>query len=214
MKYLVALLFGTALGVAVAGALLYFNPLIVASGKLDASAPMRYSLSGPRMLASAHNRLPGAPVVPADSPALWERGVRGSWLQAFVVEDANGQPAGVATKFIVPSADSNGIHNGLVTDDHWLITVPGRGTLTAASKSTAWPLVGDSLVRVNLLDRPWDGDGAYALQHAGAAEIIGTSGELAGIAGALDENIVLRDYPHRGFDGLQGRLRIDLGLTP
>lgn len=210
MKYLLGFLIGLLLGCASAAGLIYVNPLI-AGGETTAAAAgssLDYSLSGDGLIASAHNRWPRVPVRPGGIPQLWESGLRGAWLQSFVLRAQDGTPAAVATRLMVPSTASNAIVGGLLTEDHWLITYPGRGSVVAAGASNVWPILRDTLVRVDLLGRAWSGNAEYSMLTGGAAEVTGVAGSLSGRSGVLTEVVALRDYPSIGFGGLSGRIEI------
>lgn len=214
MRYLLGLVFGLLLGAAAGAAIVYFNPLILDTARLspDAVAPLNYSLGDERLLVSTEEGLPRVPIVPAGAPRLWERGIRRTWLQSFVITDGDGAPAAVASKLVMPSPDSNAFEAGLITDDAWLITFPGRGSIVAAGQSNVWPLLRDSALTVDLLNRPWTGPKAYGMLDGGTARVAGVSGDLAGRTGILTEILVLDDYPRTGFGGLVGHL--DVSFDP
>jgi hypothetical protein len=210
MKYVVGLLLGLCLGIGAGAALIYFNPL-TRDTALSGPAPARafsYALDGGRLLVSTRDSVPGLPLMPGERPALWERGVRGIVLESFVIDDGDGRAAAVATRLVVPSPDSDGIQAGLLTDDQWLITLPGRGSLIAAGRSNIWPLLRDSVVRVDMLKRDWDGPKTYGMLRGGSAVITGASGDYLGIRGALTETTTLADYPRTGLAGLTGQVDI------
>ena len=215
MKLLFGLLVGVVLGAVCAGALVYFNPLIVAGqppGEPKSQA-MRYSLSGPHLLASTHNELLPLPVEPDGTPRVWESGVRGSWLQVLALENATGVPGGVATRLSVPSTRSNGLTAGLLTDDQWLITVPGRGTLYAYGGSNVWPVLKDTVLQVDVLGREWAGPRRYSLLRSPAgrvAEVTGLTGDFAGVVGTLAEVLKIGDYPGTGLAGLEAEVELEL----
>jgi hypothetical protein len=210
MKYLFGFLLGLVLGAVCAAALIYFNPLI-AGGATPAAATstsLDYALSGDRLVTSSHNRWSRVPIRPADVQQLWEGGLNGSWLQSFVLSGQNGAAAAVATRLLVPSSASNGVTAGLLTEDYWLITFPGSGTLVAEGRSNVWPVLRDTLLRVDLLGRAWAGRTEYSLLTGAAAEVTGVAGAFSGRSGVLTEAVALEDYPRTGFGGLSGRIGI------
>jgi hypothetical protein len=215
MRLLLGFLIGALLGAGCGVGVIYINPLIATAPVPADAGPqaLRYSLGGPHLLASTHNELLPLPVTPADTPLLWESGVRGSWLQLLVLEDATGAPGGVATRLNVPAERSNGLTAGLITGDQWLITVPGRGVLYARGRSNVWPIVKDTVVRVDLLGRDWVGPERYDLLSGSTgpgAEVFGISGEFTGQSGTLKEVLELDDYPGTGLAGLRAEVRLDL----
>jgi len=215
MKYLFGFLLGVLLGVATAAGLIYFNPLIAGAGSpaVATGSSLGYSLADDRLIASSHNRWPRVPIRPGNVQQLWEGGLNGSWLQSFVLTGQDGAPAAIATRIVAPSSDSNAVLSGILTDDHWLITFPGSGSIVADGSSNVWPLLRDTLVRVDLLRRPWSGATDYSLLTGGAAEVTGATGVLSGRSGALTEAVTLDDYPRIGFGGLSGRIDIAFDAT-
>jgi len=93
------------------------------------------------------------PVVPADVPLLWEKGIKGSLLTALPLRDAAGRLAAFGTRITVPSAATELLLAGVLVDEFWLISVPGQGSLFMHAVNNEWPLLRDTLVRVDLLRR-------------------------------------------------------------
>lgn len=214
MKYLLALAIGLLLGAATGAALIYFNPMIMGASASPPAAGVSFDYAldgGRRVLVSTRDSVPGLPLTPARQPALWERGIRGSVLESVVLADDSGAAAAVATRLVVPSSASDAVRAGILTDDHWLITLPGRGSVIAAGQSNIWPLLRDSVVRVDLLKRPWEGAKRYSLLRGGGADVTGASGEYLGIRGVMSESVALDDYAQSGFAGLAGQIGIELG---
>lgn len=215
MKLVFGFLIGVMLGGVCGVSLVYFNPLISTAAPprvAGTTSALRYSLEGPHLLASTHNEVLPLPVVPERTPLVWESGVRGSLLQVLVLEDGTGVPGGIATRLSVPSTRSNGLTAGLITDDQWLITVPGRGILYARGRSNVWPVLKDTILNVDMLGRDWAGPRRYAMsdgQPGSGARIVGLTGELAGYGGALTEVIQIDDYPGVGLRSLKAEVRLD-----
>jgi hypothetical protein len=216
MKYLLSLVFGLVLGAACASAVVYWNPLSVTDNTSAAgdTPTFRYSLSEPHLLASTHNEFLSLPLMPSSVPLLWESGVRGTSLQVLALSDQSGDLAAVATKLSVPSVESNAVTKGLLIDDYWMITMPGRGSLLVQGQSNIWPLVRDTLLSVDTLGREWAGPANYAPlmgQSGRAALVIGLSGELAIAGGTMAEKIAIDNYSRYGFESLNGALTLNLG---
>ena len=75
-----------------------------------------------------------------------------------------------------------------------------------------WPLVRDTLVRVDLLRREWRGSEAYAPTvgpGADGANVVGLSGGLAGRTGHGRERLALDDYTG-SLAALSGEIHLDL----
>jgi hypothetical protein len=219
MKYILSLLFGLVIGAALAVAVLYFNPLtqrgVEPSG--DADWSFEFALTPSATWIATHDARLELPVVPADVPLLWEVGIKGSLVTAMPLQNAAGQLAALASRITVPSAATEFLRSGLLVDDFWLITVPGQGTLFMHSVNNDWPLLRDTLVRVDLLGRDWQGPGAYTPTVGPAdegARVAGLSGSFAGRAGHGRERLALHDYSG-SLSALSGELLVSLnGQAP
>ena len=213
MKYVVSLLFGLVLGVAVGAALLYFNPL-TQSQSSPLSNPQRtlaYTLGADTWLSTHDGRLE-LPVVPKEAPRLFEDGIRGAWLAAFPLKDESQKVLVAATRISVPSQESEFLHAGLVVEDYWLISAPGAGSLFVHARSNQWPLVRDTVVDVDLLGRSFDGPEQYDPTRGPAsdgAEVFGLTGAYQGKRGSARERLSLPSYDGR-LSSLEGQLMISM----
>ena len=188
MKYVAGLIFGIALGVATALALIYFNPLTLTQSRIgtDSDWVLEYSLSEAGTWLSTHDDRVALPVVPSDVPLLWEKGIKGSLLQSMPLSDASGDFDAVGTRISVPSADSEFVRSGLLVEDYWLISVPGEGTVFVHALNNQWPLVRDTVVRVGWLQRSWAGPSEYAPTlgpESSGATVVGLNGRYQGRRG-------------------------------
>jgi hypothetical protein len=214
MKYLLGFLLSFVLGIATAGAAFFFNPLTDEAGQpaTAGATTLSYSLSDRHLLAQTHNRMPGLAAVPADIPLLWESAVDKSVLQLLALESDSGDIIGVASKVSVPSPQSNFVTKGLVVDERWLVTLPGRGSFFIDARSNLWPLVKDTLIRSDLLKQGWSGPQSYdsIVGPAGSAgRITGLSGDFVDAAGTARETLRIDDYRLAGFGGLSGELKVE-----
>lgn len=215
MKYVLSLVTGLLAGAAAALALVYFNPLTLSQGELATASDreFRYSLGAGDLWLSAHGESLGLPRVPADAPLLFERGIKGSLLTAMPLDDPGGGPSAAASRISVPSANSELLQAGLLVDDFWLISVPGSGSVFVHAVNNQWPLVRDTVVRVDWLKRDFDGPIRYEPTQgpvAMRAEVTGLTGEFAGMTGGARESLSLESYSG-SLASLSGRLLIDLG---
>lgn len=219
MKYVITFFFGLAAGAAVALVLLYFNPLTgdAGRGRPAASWELGYALSPARASLLTHGEQLRLPVIPVDAPLLWEQGVRGTVLGVLALEDETGAAA-VATRISVPVADSDLLLHGLFVDDYWLVTAPGRGSLFVHALDNQWPLLRDTVGRVDLLRRDWPGAATYdptvGPGPGGRATVLGLSGEFTGERGTARDLITLERYGAAGFAELSGELLLSLDSEP
>jgi hypothetical protein len=214
MKYLLSLVVGLIVGVAAAVALLYFNPLTQRGGE-PAGTPdwsLDFALSPSATWLATHDERLGLPVVPPDAPLLWEGGIKGTVLAAMPLHDASGRFAAFASRIAVPSAATEFLHSGLLVDNFWLISIPGQGSMFMHAVNNEWPLLRDTLVRVDLLRREWHGPGDYAPTVGpgnDGAVVEGLSGSLAGRSGHGRERVALASYGG-SLAALSGELILDL----
>lgn len=212
MKYLLSLVFGILVGTACAAALLFFNPLTRSQGSAaaDDAWVLSYSMRPADLWVSTHDDSVDLPVVPADLPLLYEQGIKGSILMAMPLQFSGGQAQ--ATRISVPSANTEFLQSGFVTDDYWLVSVPGRGSLFVHAESNQWPLLRDTLVSVNWLRRDWKGAAEYLPTRGpvrAGASVLGLSGEFAGISGHAKERIDVLSYDSSALQ-LSGELLLEL----
>ena len=218
MKYVLAFIVGIALGAAAAGALVFFNPLIAGAGDSRPAAAwtLRYEFPEPSSLALSHDEQLGLPVIPADSPLLWESGIKGTVLNVLRLDDDSDDAAPVlATRVSVPSAASNLIFEGAIVDDYWLVTVPGGGSLFVHSASNDWPLLRDTVVKVNWLGRQFANGSEFWPTRGplnGSAALTGVTGQFAAARGRAFERLELDHYRGR-FDGVRGELSLLLDAS-
>ncbi len=214
MKYILALLAGLITGAAVAIAALYFNPLTQRSAE-PMGAPdwsLQFGLAPAATWIATHDEKLGLPVVPADVPLLYEGGIEGSLLTSLPLHDASGRLAAFGTRITVPSSATEFLQAGLLVDDYWLISIPGQGTLFMHAVNNEWPLVRDTLVRVDLLNRDWKGPGEYAPTvgpDEDGARVTGLNGSFAGRTGHGRERSAIDNYTG-SLAALSGELLLDL----
>jgi hypothetical protein len=212
MKYVVSLLFGLVLGVAVAAAALYFNPLS-RSQSAPLSNPERtleYKLAGSGVWLSTHDDRLDLPVVPRDVPLLYEDGIRGTWLSALALEDKTMPGTIGATRISVPSPESELIRSGLLVEDFWLISVPENGSLFVHAMNNQWPLLRDTVVKVDWLGRDFAGPAKYDPTRGpanGAAEVFGLTGTYRELEGRAREHVMLESYAG-GLSAVSGQLAL------
>jgi hypothetical protein len=214
MKYVMSLLLGVLAGAACAAALLYFNPLTRHEHTSAAGSDwvLSYSLSASDSWLSTHSGRIELPVVPAGVPLLWENGIKGSLLAAMPLAARKGSVGAAASRISVPSTRSEFLRAGLLVDDFWLVSVPGRGSFFVHAVNNQWPLVRDTIVRVDWLHRSWSGQGDYDPTQGpdgSSAEVIGMSGVYTGARGTGRERLSVAAYSGT-VARLSGELMLDV----
>lgn len=215
MKYLVVLVVGGVLGAVTAAALLMVNPLTRRGGAEIEVADLSWRHALPESyLALTHGgTLPG-PRIPAEVDELWEKAVERSALAVVALSDEQGVPAAVASRVAWPAKRSDLLTGGLIVDDLWLVTVPGRGSMFVTAESNLWPVLADTLVSTRLLRRPFDGPRDYrpvaGPSSARLARVRGATLEFDGMTGVATEHWRIEGFDATaGLERLSGELRIE-----
>ena len=193
MRYLIVAIVGLVLGVAAASVVLYFNPLA------DKAAPqpnatdrvLHYSLPDQvlEFAVGEDARLFGQD---PGGDSLWEETINRTAVLGLVLNDDTNQPAAVASRLMATSADTDLLLRGVLVSDHWLVTMPGEGTLFVRADSNAWPFLKKTLVPVWYLERPWKGPADYwPTVGPGSDEsgiVVGITGAFRGSEGSVVEH--------------------------
>jgi hypothetical protein len=217
MKYLLVAVLGLALGAAAAVLLLYYNPLSEGSApQPDAAArAFRYSLPDHVLQFAVGEDARVFGQDPGDD-SLWEETIDRTAVLGLVLNDETNQPAAIASRLMAASAETDLLLRGVLVSDHWLVTIPGEGTLFVRADSNAWPFLKETLLPVWYLNRPWVGPAAYWPTAGPApddrAVVVGVTGVFRGNEGRAVERYELSTLdPARGLAFAQGELHVSLG---
>ena len=200
MKHLLVVLVGLVLGAAAASAVLYYNPLAAQSAPQPnpTDRVLHYTLPDQvlELAVGEDARLFGQDL---GKDRLWEETIDRTAVLGLVLNDAANQPAAIASRLMATSADTDLLLRGVLLDDHWLVTLPGEGTLFVRAESNAWPFLKETLVPVWYLARPWQGPAEYWPTVGPGAN---DSGVVLGITGALrgSEGSVVEHYEIAALD--------------
>lgn len=216
MRFVVACLLGCLLGAALALTVVYYNPLTMRAGAAEDASEWRLDFSVPDgdLLAFTHGGLDGLPEIPHGLVSLWEEAVATSAILTTTLSGDAG-PVALGTRISVPSQRTNLLVDGVIIDDYWLISVPGRGSLFAHVENNVWPLIRENVIPVSWLRQPWGGSRIYRpTLGPGAAKrgrVFGVSGEFAGADGRASELHRLDGYSaDAGIEALGIELRLDV----
>ena len=216
MKYLLVAVVGLVLGAAAAGVVLYFNPLAAKSAPMPSPADrvLRYSLPDHvlEFAVGEDARLFGQDT---GDDSLWEETIERAAVLALVLNDGSNQPAALASRLLSTSAETDLLLRGVLVSDHWLVTVPGEGTLFVQADSNAWPFLKETLLPVWYLDRPWAGPAEYWPTVGPGADdsgrVVGVTGLYRGSEGsAVERYEVTALDPAREVALAKGELHLNL----
>jgi hypothetical protein len=196
MRYLIVAMLGLAIGAAAAFGVLYVNPFSVDGGAAPSASDrvFRYSLPGDVLEFSLGEdaRVFGQA---ASQDGLWEETIDRAAVLGLALADASGEPAAVASRLMIASADTDLLLRGVLVADHWLVTVPGEGTLFVRADANAWPFVKEALLPAWYLERPWQGPEEYwptvGPGADGSGTVVGIAGSFAGSEGRVVERYEL-----------------------
>jgi hypothetical protein len=216
MKHLIVAALGLVIGVAAAGAVLYFNPLATKSAAQPHATDrvLHYSLPDQvlEFAIGEDARLFGQET---GQDSLWEETIARTAVLGLVLNDDTEQPAAIASRLIAPSVDTNLLMRGVLLSDHWLVTMPGEGTIFVRADSNAWPFLKETLVPVWYLDRPWQGPAGYwptvgpRADESGVA--LGITGSFRGAEGSVVEHYEISTLdPKRDLAVANAELHLNL----
>jgi hypothetical protein len=176
---------------------------------------LSYDFPGGSTLALTHAGQLGLPHIPPDVEALWEAAITDVVLNVLVLEDENGAPRALASRISVPSQDTDFLLRGFLVSEHWLVTVPGEGTLFVDGENNLWPFLKEAVIPVRYLWQEWQGPARYPVTigptGGRTAEVVGVSGAFAGVGGSALESYELRRFNAVfGIEALRGTLAVAL----
>jgi hypothetical protein len=216
MKYLVACLFGLLVGASMALAVVYFDPLTMGSGGSEAAARwvLDFSLPDHDTLAFTHGGRAGLPKLHQGSTSLWEGTIASSTILTTALNGEEG-PVALGTRISVPSESTDLLLNGVIVDDFWLISAPGRGSLFAHVQNNIWPLIKENTIPVTYLRQPWSGASVYRpTLGPGSGKrgaVYGINGVFADVKGSISELYRLNAYSREaGIEELDVELSLDV----
>ncbi|HEX7081125.1 MAG TPA: hypothetical protein VF329_08940 [Gammaproteobacteria bacterium] len=210
-----ALAAGLVAGIAVGGAVLYWNPITaapaVAEGEFDRA--LHYALPAGAVVLTHGGGLPMTRR-PDDVAELWESALRSVAAGTLVLSGEDGAPEAVGSRITVPSERTDLLFEGVILDDYWLVTVPGEGSLFVVEQSNVWPTMKDTLLPA-VLGRGWPGPRSYTPTEGpgigGTALVIGATGRFAAQEGSAVERYRLDRFTSaHGIEALAGELDLRL----
>jgi len=216
MRYLFVAILGLVLGVAGAGAALYYNPLAERSAPMPGSTDRKLHYSLPDQVLEfaigEDARLFGQET---GDDSLWEETIDRAGVLGLVLNDGSNQPAALASRLLSTSPDTDLLLNGVLVSDDWLVTIPGEGSFYVHADSNACPFLKEQLVPVWYLDQPWTGPVEYwPTVGPGAddsAEVVGLTGSFRGSEGSAVEHYEITALdPTRKLAQARGELYFNL----
>ena len=222
IKYVAGMLLGIALGVLVAAALLYFNPLAAR----NPLSPL--SVSKNNILSLGYSGVPTDSIVytnngesrvqphPEKVRELWEAPIRRSEVLLTVLTDSRNNPAGIGIKFSSESERTRLINGEALVDSAWHIHLVERGSLFVEQTENYWNFLRKIVLpaywsSANHWKGVWNGNMTVGPGALGTAAVTGGTGEFAGLVSEAVEAINASAYSvAQGPVAMEGRLIIDV----
>jgi hypothetical protein len=222
MKYLISLLVGMVVGVAVFLALLYYNPL-TSINKLSPLSVTENELVSLNYSAVASDALiytnDGASVVtphPAKVLQLWEQPIRKTNALATVLRDGRNQVAGIGVKFSSDSESTNILNGEALVDSVWHVYLPGRGSFFIEQKENYWGYLREVVLPAYWSSGDswrgnWNGSVTAGPGALGTSRVVGGSGEFFALDSVGVESLLAKAYSvDQGPVAVTGELTIEI----
>ena len=222
IKYLVALIFGMAVGAAIFLGLLYFNPLMTQQRLSPITVTdndvvkLGYSAAAQDMLIYTNDGESRVDPHPAKVLQLWEAPIRKTRAIATVLTDSRGQAAGIGIKFSSDSESTNILNGQAIVDSVWHIYMPERGSLFVAQSENLWSYLREIVIPAYWSSADswrgiWRGDVTAGPGALGTASVVGGSGEFAGLRSEGVEALSAKAYSvELGPVAVDGELSIEI----
>ncbi|MCC5861513.1 MAG: hypothetical protein JJT93_06345 [Gammaproteobacteria bacterium] len=203
MKSLVVFLAGLMIGVALAAAILWFNPL---SGEPrhapvlmhGVSADFHASLRAEDLPMLTHSGARRLVMRPESVPELWESTIEPLDAGMLLLRDADGQVVGTASRIAAAARDTDLLQRGILVDSSWIISLDGVGMAFAVQRENVWPMLREIALPAWFRREPWQGEmrftPAAGPREDRAGRLLGIAGVLAGLDGQMVGNYRLRAF--------------------
>jgi hypothetical protein len=222
MKYLISLLLGVAVGVAVFLALLFYNPLTSRNKLSPLSVSehelvnLNYSTVAADSLIYANDGESLVAPYPAKVLQLWEAPIRKTDALATVLRDSRNQIAGIGVKFSSDSESTNVLNGEALVDSVWHIYLPGRGSFFIEQKENYWGYLREVVVPAYWSSGDnwrghWNGSVTAGPGALGTSRVVGGSGEFVTLESVGVESLVAKAYSvDQGPVAITGELSIEI----
>ncbi len=222
IRYILALLLGFVVGLAIFVAGMVYNPFIADRGL----SPI--SVTDAEVMSLTFSSVPSDSIVytndgesrhrpyPEKILQLWEAPIRLTSTMATVMRDARGQAAGIGIKFSSRSERTSLLQGQALVDSAWYIYLPDRGSLFIEQSENHWPFLREVAIPAwrspaNNWKGTWLGDITAGPGALGTARVTGGTGGLQDLATNGVESLSSRAFSFDdGHVSAEGRLLIEL----
>lgn len=223
MKYIIAFLLGTSLGVASVALAIYFNPLTAENSKVginpspDQTLELYYGSVLADSIAYTNSGNKYLPRRPADIEELWHPTLK--WAQAAVhtLMYPDKSVAGIGVKLGAWSGETRPLMGKWLMNSVWYIYLPGSGGMFIEQNENYWPFVRSVALPAFMSgEKQWEGEFATDLTTgpgpAFEGRVVGASGVLRGHRGEAREAIAVSDFS-MGAQHTTGKTSVQHSLT-
>lgn len=222
MKYVISLIVGAVVGVALLFLALYLNPL-TSQNKLSPLSVtdnevirLHYSAVAQDSLIYTNDGESQIAPHPVKVLQLWEPTIRLTSAMVTVLLDSRDQVAGLGIKFSSESERTNILESAAIANSVWHVYLPGRGSLFVEQSENYWDYFRDIVVPAyrssgDSWRGTWHGNMTSGPGALGTARIVGGSGNFAGIETEGVEALSAKAYSvELGPVAMDGELLIEI----
>ena len=222
MKYIVSLLLGLVVGVALFVVGLFYNPFIADRGL----SPL--SVTNAEVITLNFANVPAESIAytndgeslhdphPEKILQLWEAPIRSTSALATVMRDARNQVAGIGVKFSSDSESTRLLKGEVIVDSVWYVYLPDHGSLFIEQTENYFPFVREVAFpawrsSASSWRGAWLGDLTVGPGALGTAAVTGGSGRFKGLRMDGVESMSVRAFSADiGLVSSRGRLIIEM----
>jgi len=222
MKYVVSLLLGLVVGVALFVAGILYNPFIAARGL----SPL--SVTNAEVITLNFANVPAESIAytndgeslhephPEKVLQLWEAPIRSTSAMATVMRDARNQVSGIGVKFSSDSESTRLLKGEVIVDSVWYVYLPEHGSLFIQQTENYFPFVREVAFpawrsSASSWRGTWNGYLTVGPGALGTAAVTGGSGRVKGLRMEGVESMSARAFSaDLGLVSSQGRLIIEM----
>lgn len=222
MKYIVSLLLGLVVGVALFVVGLFYNPFIADRGL----SPL--SVTNAEVITLHFANVPAESIAytndgeslhdphPEKILQLWEAPIRSTSALATVMRDARNQVAGIGVKFSSDSESTRLLKGEVIVDSVWYVYLPDHGSLFIEQTENYFPFVREVAFpawrsSASSWRGAWLGDLTVGPGALGTAAVTGGSGRFKGLRMDGVESMSVRAFSADiGLVSSRGRLIIEM----
>jgi len=225
VKYLTVLLLGLVTGVAIALAILFYNPLtaqrslspLAVSDRQQIS--LRYSAVAEDSIIITNNggssRLQPNPV---KVQQLWEATISKTDVLVTLLHDSRNESVGIGVKYSSRSERTRLLNGEALVDSTWYIYLPGKGSMLIEQSENHWAFLREVVIPAHWNSgNKWRGNWYGTITNGpgalGTASVYGGSGIYKGLNSEAIETHTAKAYSTDvGPVAMEGRLTIDLSV--